>query len=1064
MAMRKKKAGQVIFSLVRSIRRVVPCGLACAVTTCASGVETAGAARRVGPYAAYGSFAEMAGASNTPVPKAEAVTSGPLAHWFGYYDKAESDAAGRYLLAMEVGFEHRLPEPGEAVRIGMVDLRDGNRWIALGESRAWCWQQGCMLQWRPGSTNEVVWNDREGGRFVCRILDVRTRKVRTLPKAAGHISPDGRWAVCEDFSRARDFRPGYGYAGVPDAYAGQNAPPEIGVWRMDMETGETRLIVSLADLVNVPYAGQSPSDKHYVNHLQWSPDGARFLLYDRWSRPGGGWSTRVFTAGADGQDLRLLVAAGVVSHYMWRDPAHVLIWWKDGYHLFKDDGSGTPVASLWKATDGHQSYIPGTKNEWLVADTYGRRLYLHHLPTGTFVLLGAFPQDKAYAGEWRCDLHPRVSADGEWVYFDSPHGGNGRQIYRVNIGGIVRLRPETPVKSAGAALPEKPDTGNPRVELPARGGEDMAGFEEVAFLSKEKSLAAWGGGGEVPKIYPQEWLPALFRRTLSLGAPLGAAEELTWRFTGPQAGLDVQVSARKLTVTQRFYDSPGYHEVTGKAGRNPEWDTSKTWELTGDVREVSVAIDQGMNLRVALNGRSVFERRWMLDLTRHQLAVKAERPIAVRFLKPAAGQATVSVDPAARRQRMSGFGGITTPTAYAQLSAEGKRRWWRLLCEYNLLIQREYPIGTQLHETMDNWDVLDDAVSHYYGSNFPNGEICDFTYNRLIYSLGGKVWFEFWWLPKWVGDDVENYARAMVNYCQTSVKKAGRAPDVVGIQNEHAHPAERLHAMVKTLRHRLDEAGFKGVAIHSSNLARLHAGIEEIKKYKTDPDVWRLIDYSASNIYDYQKHFFAIDGFDGLLKEWAEVTAPKPFLAVEICMTEGPIQLPSYRPAFIMAQLYHKLLTITDASAVAYCWTLLNVVEPSFGWSRTLAVVDGANGFVPSTVHQLRTFGAYSRRVKENMTRVEAVSDRPDLLACAFAGEGGGATLVALNRSQVPLNLRVNWPGTAFREVERVSLYEVNRVEPYGDGNVIVGPGEIVTLTNVALNALPVSFFEDNGL
>ncbi|HRR34558.1 MAG TPA: hypothetical protein P5026_10695 [Kiritimatiellia bacterium] len=53
-----------------------------------------------------------------------------------------------------------------------------------------------------------------------------------------------------------------------------------------------------------------------------------------------------------------------------------------------------------------------------------------------------------------------------------------------------------------------------------------------------------------------------------------------------------------------------------------------------------------------------------------------------------------------------------------------------------------------------------------------------------------------------------------------------------------------------------------------------------------------------------------------------------------------------------MAQLYHKLLTITDASALAYCWFLLNVVEPSYGWNRMLAAVDPANGFVPVTFHQ----------------------------------------------------------------------------------------------------------------
>lgn len=395
----------------------------------------------VGCASVYRSYQAMAAApalSN----RATAVTSGPQAHWFGYYDKDQLDPTGRYLLALRTSFEHRLPKPGEAAEVGMIDLLDGNRWLALGESRAWCWQQGCMLQWRPGSAREAVWNDCEGDRFVCRVLDVRTRAVRTLPRAVGHLSPDGKTAVCEDFSRAWDFRPGYGYAGVPDPYASQTAPAEAGVWRMDMETGETRMLISLADLAKVPYAEQTPKDKHYVNHLEWSPDGRRFLLYDRWSGAGG-MPTRVFTLGADGKDLRLLSTRDA-SHYIWRDSQHVLIWANGAYNLYRDDGSGEPKETLWQAPNGHQSYVPGTQNAWLVTDTYDRRLYLVHLPTRSFVPLGFFPQDKAYAGEWRCDLHPRVSRDGRWVFFDSPHVGNGRQLYRVDISAIMRQPPVPP--------------------------------------------------------------------------------------------------------------------------------------------------------------------------------------------------------------------------------------------------------------------------------------------------------------------------------------------------------------------------------------------------------------------------------------------------------------------------------------------------------------------------------------------------------------------------------------------------------------------------------------------
>ena len=105
-------------------------------------------------------------AEEEKLPPVRALTRGPKFHWFGYYDKWEFDPTGRYVLGMEVDFEHRSPQPDDVIKVGMVDLEKGDRWIELGESRAWDWQQGCMLQWLPGSKTEVLWNDRQGQRFA----------------------------------------------------------------------------------------------------------------------------------------------------------------------------------------------------------------------------------------------------------------------------------------------------------------------------------------------------------------------------------------------------------------------------------------------------------------------------------------------------------------------------------------------------------------------------------------------------------------------------------------------------------------------------------------------------------------------------------------------------------------------------------------------------------------------------------------------------------------------------------------------------------------------------------
>jgi hypothetical protein len=233
-----------------------------------------------------------AAAQSTAVP-VRRLTKGPKFHWFGYYDKWQFDPGGRYVLGCEVDFEHRTPTPDDEIRIGMVDLRDGDRWIDLATSRAWNWQQGCMLQFVPGSDSEIIWNDRmrdgRHERFVSHVLDIRTGRRRTLPGPVYALSPDGRFAVAPDFRRLNDCRPGYGYAGSPDPNAGLRAPADAGIWRMALDTGTSTLILSFEQVSQLPYEERSrpfhndpERAKHWFNHLLYSTDGSRFLFLHRW--------------------------------------------------------------------------------------------------------------------------------------------------------------------------------------------------------------------------------------------------------------------------------------------------------------------------------------------------------------------------------------------------------------------------------------------------------------------------------------------------------------------------------------------------------------------------------------------------------------------------------------------------------------------------------------------------------------------------------------------------------------------------------------------------------------
>ena len=384
-------------------------------------------------------------------PPTRQITHGPKHHWFGYYDKLQFDPAGRYVLGMEVDFEHRSPTGDDVIKVGMVDLEDGDRWIELGESRAWCWQQGCMLQWLPGSKTKIIWNDREGDRFVCHILDVVSKERRTIPHPIYCVSPNGKTAVAPDFSRIHDTRPGYGYAGIPDAHAGELAPEDSGIFHIDLETGESKLIISLAEIIkHGELPDERPHNKHYFNHLLFSPEGSRFIALHRWLRTDGGRLSRMITANPDGSDIRIVIPNGFVSHFIWRDTTHILSQAKNwlgesnwGNFLFEDREAGI-VEQVGKGvldSSGHLSYLPG--NEWILNDTYPQgpdRMqtpHLYHIASNRRIDLGHFHLPAEYTGEWRVDTHPRLSPNNRYVCIDAPHEGEGRQMHLIDIDAIV---------------------------------------------------------------------------------------------------------------------------------------------------------------------------------------------------------------------------------------------------------------------------------------------------------------------------------------------------------------------------------------------------------------------------------------------------------------------------------------------------------------------------------------------------------------------------------------------------------------------------------------------------
>jgi len=383
--------------------------------------------------------------------KIRKVTSGPKHHFASaYYHLSSWDATGRYLLCLETGIENRQPQPGEPATVGMVDLATGE-FIPLAETRAWNFQQGTMQQWLGTAPDSlIIYNDLRDGKFVSVILNVHTGKeVKVIGRAVSAVSHDGRKAVSLNFARLHITRPGYGYAGDgDDPRMEENYPGDDGLYFVDLETGESRLIVSCADVFRLnPPPGQKAAQLLWMNHTLINPGDTRVFFLGRCPGiDGRGRLTAAYTVNLDGSGLRCVLPYDwSASHFDWLSAERLMVTTRyQGktpwcHLLFTDTGGDRDYRVLGEGIlthDGHGVFSPDGR--WMATDSYPdgrhqRTLMLLDMENDALLRLGRFhdPPDN-FTGPCRCDLHPRFNRTGDLICFDSVDDGT-RQVYLAGL-------------------------------------------------------------------------------------------------------------------------------------------------------------------------------------------------------------------------------------------------------------------------------------------------------------------------------------------------------------------------------------------------------------------------------------------------------------------------------------------------------------------------------------------------------------------------------------------------------------------------------------------------------
>jgi len=419
-------------------------------------------------------------------------------YFFGYFGKSPWSKGGRYAVCLEVGFIDRHPRENDSANIMLIDFKNKSK-KKIAETRAWNWQQGCMMQWMPtGFDKEIIFNDRKDGKFVSRILDVETLKEKVVPYPIYDVHPSGEYALSVSFEKLNSVRTGYGYAGgLIEDFTGKISKDE-GVYLINLKNNKRKLIVKLSDLYNYKNLKSMDKGRHWIDQPVFNPSGDRFCFLHRWEIDGGLFHSRFFSVGIDGKDLFMFPDSGFYSHFCWKSSEEILMfcsvsekfgnirsgnnfskflinWVRPvyrsvvprsirkrvlpvGYFLLKDLSKEMRKIDVYN-DDGHMSF--SKDGRYLITDTYPnsrhyRKLILYDWKRGKRTVLGEFYSlpDKKYLedtkiseyGKWgssplRVDLHPRWDFKGKKVCFDSIHEGK-RGIYFLEMrehGGSKRI-------------------------------------------------------------------------------------------------------------------------------------------------------------------------------------------------------------------------------------------------------------------------------------------------------------------------------------------------------------------------------------------------------------------------------------------------------------------------------------------------------------------------------------------------------------------------------------------------------------------------------------------------
>lgn len=349
--------------------------------------------------------------------------------FFGYYDLQQYDRNLEKILAHVVDRNANTAQDSAS----LVWFKTGDCTPhEITQTHAWCWQQGARLRWHPIEENTILYNDFEDGKYVAKQCRLDGTEMKIVSRALYDVDDKFEYGLGLNFARLQRLRPGYGYDAEIDWTKYEAAPINDGVFLINLKSGEEKLLFSLRDLaneLNLEY-------QHYINHISIAPSGKRFTFFHLWTKgveeP---WFMRFYVSNIDGTGLKCLEEEICISHYAWIDDKKMLATGTNGTYIVYNTISGerTILDSEYLQKDGH----PSALINGFLSDTYPQKNSMQSVFRIDYdgshykEILRVF-SDPCRFGEYRCDLHPRVTNTGK-VIIDTTFLGEVRSMVAFDL-------------------------------------------------------------------------------------------------------------------------------------------------------------------------------------------------------------------------------------------------------------------------------------------------------------------------------------------------------------------------------------------------------------------------------------------------------------------------------------------------------------------------------------------------------------------------------------------------------------------------------------------------------